>query len=296
MKIGIIDIGSNTIKAYVFPENSSEATDGRSLAARLLNYTEGGTLSPEGFLVVNSAVTQLAAFLRERGCGSIYALATSAVRDCDNACALCEYISESCGVTIQVLSGEQEALCDLARARAFSGKARTMALDMGGGSAQLMVFDSERLLQSHSFQLGALRMKNEFFEAIFPTADEEANLRSHVRRSISERGFTPEGLPALVMGGTSQTAQSLFTALGLYSADELYPRDIFAKALSELSKLDFAARLSLLQAHTPKRTEIIYSGYIVLDEILTSLEAGSVKIISGGVREGFLELKRAGVL
>jgi exopolyphosphatase / guanosine-5'-triphosphate,3'-diphosphate pyrophosphatase len=88
------------------------------------------------------------------------AVATSAMREAQNANKIIQKIKEETGVTIEVISGDEEAelifgtffLLD------FDKNAPFIVIDVGGGSTEVSVFESGERIASRSFQIGTLRL------------------------------------------------------------------------------------------------------------------------------------------
>ena len=145
MRIGCIDIGSNTTRLLVAD------CDGRRLNAvhqekaftRIGNeLLERGALGEGKIAEVVSVVAAQVESARRHGVTEIRAVATDAIRRAGNGADLVAAITAATGLAIDVLSGEEEARL------AFVGAAATLeqpvngelgVVDVGGGSSELVV-------------------------------------------------------------------------------------------------------------------------------------------------------------
>jgi exopolyphosphatase/pppGpp-phosphohydrolase len=112
MRLGVLDVGSNTVHLLVVDAHRgghpnpmrSEKTE-----LRLAEHVERGYLTSRGATALVRAVAQARAAAAAAGCEELLAFATSALRDADNAAAVLERVHAETGVRLQVLPGEDEA-------------------------------------------------------------------------------------------------------------------------------------------------------------------------------------------
>lgn len=137
MRLAAIGIGSNSVRLLVADAAANGAITpvlrdrcGTRLFAGLVD----GALTEESMEVSASASRELERKAREAGAGKIYIFATSAVRDAKNGDAFIERIRSMTGLTLDVCTGEQEALLS------YAGAAKPGLcgmIDIGGGSTEL---------------------------------------------------------------------------------------------------------------------------------------------------------------
>ncbi len=142
--VGVIDIGSNSIRLVVydglrrapFPIFNEKVLCG---LGRELDQT--GRLAPAA---IEPALENLDRFVRladAMGVRRLDPIATAAVREATDGAAFVEAILRRCGLEVRVISGEEEArLSALGVGSAFPG-ATGLVGDLGGGSLELVVFD-----------------------------------------------------------------------------------------------------------------------------------------------------------
>ena len=106
------------------------------------------------------------AFLRFRNMADVFevtqtrVVATSAMRETANSDLLIERIARETGFNIELISGEEEArLIHLAVTNTVNLKGkRVVLIDIGGGSVEVTLSDSENSLSTKSYGLGTVRL------------------------------------------------------------------------------------------------------------------------------------------
>ncbi|MDF3073326.1 MAG: exopolyphosphatase [Alphaproteobacteria bacterium] len=161
-RIGIIDIGSNSIRLVVYeqarrapvPVFNEKVPCG---LGRDLERT--GALPPDG---VASALDNLQRFVtlaRNMKVVRLDLLATAAVRDASDGEAFVAEVERRTGEKVQIISGNREAqLSGLGVVCGMPGADGVMG-DLGGGSLELMALDHGKLGQSVTLPLGPLRLQ-----------------------------------------------------------------------------------------------------------------------------------------
>ena len=234
------------------------------------------------------------------GAEEIVALATAAVREADNGDAFVQRVRTLADLDVRVISGQEEAR--LIYLGCVSGvdlppKKNALFMDIGGGSTELIVGDSAGYAFLDSLKMGAIRLTAEgIVDASGPVSPAAwADLQRHVRgllvpaaRAISRAGFS-------VMYGSSGTAQNLAeiiatgrtapapTSLRNY---ELFLPDIQA-ATRRLCSLTLEQRRRV-PGINPERADIIIGGAAILQTVMETVGANSIRISDRGLREGII--------
>ena len=113
MRLGVLDIGSNTVHllvADVHPGGRPLGTTSQRTVLRLMRYLEpDGSISEQGVAALVDAVTQARATAEAENVVELLATATSAVREATNGADVIARIEAALGQDLQVLGGESEA-------------------------------------------------------------------------------------------------------------------------------------------------------------------------------------------
>lgn len=242
--VGVIDIGSNSIKILV----AARAADGRIVAKKLQTIearisagisADKPRLAPEGIERGVAAVAELAADAHAFQPDRIIVVATSAVRDAENGAEFCARIKAATQLDVRVLSGEEEAaligrglLCD----PQLAGERDFYVFDLGGGSLECLAFHDRRVAQEASLPLGCVRLTEKFVpDPAAPfRADAFAAIAAHVRAIVTAANFSLAGQAvAIGTGGTLTAVRSVLAARAGKIGEET-PSEISIRQLREM--------------------------------------------------------------
>lgn len=294
--MGVLDIGSNTGHLLVvdaFRGGPPVPAHSYKEPLRLAEHLDSSNfVTDEGVSRLVKYVVEARAEAAEKGCTTILAFATSAVRDAANADAVIAAVNKASGVDLQVLAGEDEArLTFLAVRRWFGWSAgRLGVFDIGGGSLEIASGRDESPDVAHSIPLGAGRLTRDWCEA----GRSEAELRLHIRTEIAARaGAVLRGGPFDRAVATSKTFRSLARMCGAASSsDGEYVRRVLRK--SDLSALVDELRtmtpdaIAALPGVSPDRAHQIQAGALVAEATMDLFDVSELEICPWALREGVL--------
>ncbi|MBR6790124.1 MAG: hypothetical protein IKM31_04580, partial [Oscillospiraceae bacterium] len=185
--VGVIDTGSNTVLGVIFRWDEEkncyrnfDLSDGRVVHAKLIGYVQDGRLLESGLEALKEALREIRGFFAEKEpeLMTVRCFATASLRGIVNFDAAAAAAAEV-GYRIELLSGEEEAECDFAgmlqemewmEAAAENGArfpSGGVAVDMGGGSGQLLCFtgrEENGLAAFESFPIGCLKLTRQFIQ------------------------------------------------------------------------------------------------------------------------------------
>src|SRR6478735_1600773 len=133
MRLGVLDIGSNTGHLLVFDAHGGAAPSPAYSYKEPLRLAEhldaGGGVSQVGVDALTAFVAEAVVVAEDKGCEEMVGFATSAVRDAVNSDDVLAHVRRETGVDVEVLSGEDEArLTFLAVRRWFGWSAGRLAV------------------------------------------------------------------------------------------------------------------------------------------------------------------------
>ncbi|MCA5894512.1 Ppx/GppA family phosphatase [Isoptericola sp. NEAU-Y5] len=298
MRLGVIDIGSNTVHLLVMdarpgarpvPQASVKTT------VRLMRYLQpDGSVSDEGVAALDAAVRTAASAGREHATDETMALATSALREATNGPEVLATLSERAGVPIEVLSGTDEARLTFLAARRWYGwgAGRLLVLDIGGGSLEICSGVDEEPDLALSLPWGAGRATVEHLPDDPPGPERVEALRGLLRAALEPVARQLAALPSPDhVVATSKTFRSLARLAGS-RVDTVGPGDSWRLRRRDLA--DWVPRLAKIPAEgrtalpgiTPERTFQIVAGGVVATETMRALGVDEVEICPWALREG----------
>ncbi|GAB3615491.1 Ppx/GppA phosphatase family protein [Okibacterium endophyticum] len=300
MRLGVLDVGSNTVHLLVVdahPGARPVPTSSDKAVLRLMRYlTPEGGINDEGIAAIVDAVGAAAEIARRSNLDELLPMATSAIREAANGEQVLQIVERETGVALQVLSGEDEArLTFLAVRRWYGWSAGNILLfDIGGGSLEISLGHDEYPDVGLSLPLGAGRSTIGFLHDDPPTEEQQNRLREHARAILEEarRDFAECEPPSHVVG-SSKTIRSL-AKLGGSVAQGIgeHERSLLRRSqlddwVPRLARIPAAARPEL-PGITVDRTFQIVAGGIVLSEAMRMFEVKELDVSPWAMREGVI--------
>ncbi|MFG6446434.1 Ppx/GppA phosphatase family protein [Microbacterium sp. P07] len=300
MRLGVLDIGSNTVHLLVASARAGGRPTARTsdrTVLRLMRYlTPEGAISEEGVRALVAAVTRSRERAEAEGVDELLATATSAVRDATNGADVIARVEAALGQPLQVLEGETEARYTFLAVRRWFGwsAGQILLFDIGGGSLEIAGGGDELPDLAESVPLGAGRMTLQFLPDDPPRDDEIDALREHAASAlapVAER-FAALPRPDHVVG-SSKAIRSLAKLAGYpvpgWSGIErmVLPRSALKDWIPRLARIPAEARQEL-PGITPDRTFQIVAGAVVLHQAMKAMDVDELEVSPWALREGVL--------
>ena len=300
MRLGVLDVGSNTVHFLVIDARRG----GRPLPVfshkaefHLGDHLEDGNrLSASVTRQLRTFVDDALQIAEDKGVEELLAFATSAVRDAANGDEVLGRVKDASGVDIRVLTGEEEARLTFLAARRWFGwsPGRLLMLDIGGGSLEIAAGIDEEPDVAISLPLGAARLTRDWLSGNPPAPEQVRQLRRHVRAEIARQAaeLARPGQPDRAVA-TSKTFRQLARISGAApSADEPYVR----RSVTHSDVKDLAKRLAAMtsdqRAALPGvslvRAPQLAAGAVVADAAMDLLGIEELEICPWALREGVL--------
>ncbi|MEP7352911.1 MAG: Ppx/GppA phosphatase family protein [Acidobacteriota bacterium] len=297
-----IDIGSNSIRllvAEVEPGPPIRDLESERQVVRLgASVFRGGKLGAVEMNAACQALARMAEHFRRREVLAVRAVGTAALRDASNKKVFLDRAGQILGTRVEVISGLEEArLIHLGVQSRWSqtGK-RVLMVDIGGGSAELILSENGHLVEAFSKPLGALRLTGLFMKDSTNPIDVRELAR--MAKYIEERLIGPIArigqAPLDRMIATSATASAAICAANgiRRSQREMADRMSATSAQIRILSEDLATRSLADRAKVtgigPRRAEIIVAGIHVLSQIADRLRMRHVYYSAAGVRDGII--------
>ena len=301
----MIDLGSNSFRLVVFMAGDGwwKRTDeiyepvriGEGLAAT-------GRLGKEPMKRALATLDVFAHFCRAGGldAAAVDAVATSAIRDAENAESFLSEARERTELPIRVLSREEEARYGYLAAINSTALSDGCVLDLGGGSMQLVRVTDRFARESGSWRVGTVRMTERFLPANGPAKRKQIEeLRNHVAGELegaawlSQEDRSRESRRLVGIGGTVRNlAAAAQRAAGLPSngvQGMVIEADALDELVQRLASLPAAERSSI-PGIKPARADLILAGAVVVQGVLQAGRFDRLETTEAGLREGvFLE-------
>ena len=300
MRLGVLDIGSNTVHLLLVdahPGASPIPFASHKLPLQLLKFMdETGGISEIGQRMLIDFISEASLFAVEHHAEDVLAFATSAIRESSNGPTVLERVCVETGIRLAELSGPEEAAATFFAVRRWYGwgAGNILNLDIGGGSFELAIGADEQPDFAVSVPLGAGRLTRDRLRGDPPERKAVEATREHIRATLSEslESIFEFAVPTFV-AGTSKSFRSLARingaaqqSAGPYAARELKLVDL-TRLTTRLSRMKISARVRL-PGVSSVRAEQLLAAALVAEEAMTGLGIDSIQICPWALREGLL--------
>jgi exopolyphosphatase/guanosine-5'-triphosphate,3'-diphosphate pyrophosphatase len=284
----VIDVGTNAIRFEIY--HNTPPIPSRIFQERLvLRLGDGadrtGRINPASIPNLLQAFRTFCAQCQQSGVASISAAGTSIFRQAEDAEAVVEQVRETCGVTIEILSGKKEAELIAKGIFHFEPEMPTHALliDIGGGSTELTVACDRKATFSTSLPLGAIYAQNGILGDAPPSPANCDLLRSTVRALYQASDLPPLSSLCQTAVCSSGTAR----ALSALAASDTFTRSWLNSSIVSLESATLDEIKKNAGIHE-ERADIILAGAIILSELLERTTIETIRISQYSLRHGLL--------
>ena len=295
MRLGVLDVGSNTIHLQVIDghlggppiPNSSHKT-----LIRLTEYLdESGAITQLGIDKITESILGNLKDAAHLEIDELLAFATSAIREAVNSNDVLEHVNRECGIDLQVLSGEEEARFTFLAARRWLGWSAgdLLVLDIGGGSLEIARGAEENPTFKSSMQLGAGRLTRKYLKGDPFTSKSLEALEEFLEDAIAPLAQSLSTFEKNIATGTSKTFRTL-ARLGEHWFED-NPKYLKINSLTKLiPKLQDMSnkQRAELPGVSPSRARQIVAGAIVARTAMERLQINELEICPWALREGIV--------
>ncbi len=296
-KIGIIDIGSNSIRLVIFrvtPAKNFYVIEDVKESVRLgegLNQT--GKLKPKKIELAYNTLKIFKGICDRNETDEILTFATAAVRNASNSSKLINTLEKDLQMKIRIFSGEEEAYYSLLGAVNSLDIEEGLLIDMGGASTELVWFKNREVYRWTSLNFGSVtlahitRVKEKLSEA------SEQKLRDYIRGEYEKLSWLREvgDVPLVGVGGTIRNMAKVHSIMCEYPLNILHDYSLKVGDVNEIfdivKKKNYASKLEL-PGLSKSRADIFTGALCAVVELLEFTSIEKVVISGAGIREGVL--------
>ena len=295
MRLGVLDVGSNTVHLQVMDAHHGAAPVAQSSfkhELRLTDYLDqDGAIAETGLKSLISVIKDVFLQASSLDLDDTLAFATSAIRDATNSNLILEQVREATGVDLEVLSGDEEASFTFLAARRWLGwsAGELLVLDIGGGSLEIAKGDQESPAVTFSLPLGAGRLTNRFLEEDPFSEKSLGKLKSYLKETLDPIASQLTPLNKNYGIGTSKTFRTLRRIQNHYLPEfgEHLTLNGLGQMLPKLQKMTLKERAELPGVSTGRAKQIT-AGAMVAHETMKRLNLDYVIQCPWALREGIV--------
>ena len=298
-RVASIDIGTNTILLLIaeVDKGGIKPLFEMETVVRLGERVhENGILLKEAMRRGLQTLSQYLERCRTMEVQEIFAVGTSALREAKNSEDFLRLVAEELDLSIEVISGEEEAqLSFLAVAKDLREAAKPLlVVDVGGGSTEFILGNGDQVRQWTSLLLGSVRFTERFLHSDPVHEDEFQKMEREIRTLLVNIPHTKEPRSMVAVGGTATTLASVELGLEEFLVEKIHHFVLKKETLKNqllLYRTKTIEERKKIPGLPPARADVILAGAAILYLTMEELDCPSVLISCHGVRYGLLYKK-----
>ncbi len=286
--LGVIDVGSNAIRLSIghpTPKGRIKLFVNERDPIRLGAETfSKGEISSSTIKKVVVAFKNYKKIFAEHNILGYRAVATSAIREAKNGKELINEILEKTKVRLEVIDGQEEAdLIYLALSNALGyPKVPAAYMDIGGGSVEIIVSNSDRIQYAKSIKIGTVRLMKMAGDNIY----DRDFFTNHIRKEIED---APRAVVKIAGGSGGNVAR--IGKLRKIILDKKNEHEVSIHELEEIIERLFSTtyeeRIEKFKMR-PDRADVILPASIIVLEFMRYFKLDHLEIPDTGLKEGVL--------
>jgi exopolyphosphatase/guanosine-5'-triphosphate,3'-diphosphate pyrophosphatase len=293
----VIDVGTNSVKFHVGerkPDGTWMTVVDRAEVSRLgEGIAETGAIAEAGIERTLAAIGGMKAEADELGVDGVTAVGTMGLRTATNSRAFLDLVKERCGITIEVIPGEEEGRVAYLAVQSALGLAdgTLVIFDSGGGSTQFTFGDGARVFRQFSVNVGAVRFTERFHldQAVSTEVLQQALSAIAAELAVLDGTAPPDSLVG--MGGTVTNITAVMLALSKYEPDKvqgaMIDRSEIDRQIERYRAVGAEERRQIVGLQ-PKRAEVILAGACIVRTVMDKLGKTDLSVSDRGLRHGVL--------
>ena len=287
LRVGVVDIGSNSIRLVVYDRLTRQPIplfNEKVLCGLGRALQKTGRLDPEGAVRAIENLRRFRKLCDGMGVQRLFVIATAAVRDAEDGEAFAADVARRCGLTVRIISGEEEARLAALGLIAGLPNASGIVGDLGGGSLELVDIDQGVIRSQVTLPLGPLRLMADGGKAAARRRTRSLLASVPWLTPASGRTFYP-------IGGAWRSLARVHMAQADYPLHVIQSHAVLGRDMATLTASVSRQRKgtqATLPGASKRRVETLPYAALVLDEILALLSPEVVRFSAYGLREGLL--------
>ncbi len=297
MRVATLDIGTNSVKMMIAERGGDghwrTLSDEVEITRLGQDLRRTGQLAPEAMSRTLAVLETMVARARSLGVTTMVAVGTMALRTAGNAAEFIQRARRECGLTVEVIAGEDEARLSYL---AVAGDPRLAAgqpvvFDVGGGSTEFIYRPSSGALTRISLPLGAVSLTETYLGSDPVTGDEVWRCLGAIDEVLDREATGIAGGGLVGIGGTLTTLAAVQLGLAPHDPERIHGTRLRGDQVGEM--IDTFTRLRVAERATldgmpPKRADVILAGALVVRLVMIRVGAVECVVSDRGVRHGLL--------
>ena len=284
-RVGVVDIGSNSVRLVIFDGAARSPAyfyNEKVMAGLGKDMAETGRLNPEGMDRALAALRRFAALAQEMDIRPPICVATAAIREAEDGPAFRKKAEKATGLKIHVIEGEEEARLSAQGVLLGWPDAKGLVCDIGGSSMELAEVEGGKVGRRATSPLGPFRLQLV-----------KSGMRKHIREIMAglARTVGTDHDRIYLVGGSWRAIGRLDMERRGYPMTVLHEYRLTPDAVAETVKWIMSTDPAVLRGCTgvsSSRIELVPLAAQVLEELAQTFAPKELAISSYGIREGLL--------
>ena len=296
-RYAVIDVGTNSVKFNISERREDGTWQTVVDRAEITRLGEGleksGEISRGCHRADVSAICAMATEARQQGVTAIAAVGTMGMRTAQNSKEFIDAFQRRCGVSIEVIPGDEEGRLAYLAVKSGLGLAEgSLAIfDSGGGSTQFTFGRGSMVEERFSLNVGAVRYTEEYGLSGLVSPEQLHAALDAIAGDLARLG-TQRSPDALVgMGGTVTNITAVKHKLAQYDPDvvqgSVIDRAEIERQIQLYSSRTLEERRTIVGLQ-PKRADVILAGACIVKTVMDKLGKDSLSVSDRGLRHGLL--------
>ncbi|MHA4811273.1 Ppx/GppA phosphatase family protein [Flavitalea flava] len=296
MRLAAIDIGSNAARLLITDVsiNNGKTEFNKINLVRVplrlgFDVFEKKEISPEKTSMILHTIKAYKHLIEAYGVEYLKATATSAMRDAVNAQEIIDQVKQETGISIEVISGGNEAalIYENHIAENLDKDHAYLYIDVGGGSTELTFFAENKLVFSASFNIGTIRiLKKQVEEAQWDV------MKDFIKKE------TRPYLNNIIAIGSGGNINKIFSISKRKEGKSL-PIELLKDYYKEFSSFTLPDRMRLYRLRED-RADVIVPALLIYINVMRWANSPEIYVPKIGLADGLIQhlyadLKRKGV-
>ena len=297
MRISSIDLGTNSVVLLIVDIDRAANLNQLYFESHITRI--GSQIDKTHIINPNAAETTLSTFQKYKKISEKYsvdhflACSTSALRDAINGDDFINRIYKETGIYPEIISGEEEGkFIYMAIKHEFPEFTNNLlAMDIGGGSTELVYSKSKNINLIKSLNIGAVRFTEKYVKNNPMTSDEKLKAESTIMNMLPELTIPEKSINAVGSGGTITTLQAVKLKINKRDHKKIHKSILKIQDVRELLSLFNSLPLEkrkLLKGLSSKRADIIPMGALITLCIMQKYNLSELHISNRGLRWGMI--------
>ena len=295
-KYAILDIGSNSIKFFLFSiENGRSTTivDTNNISRLGEGLQKTGKISDEAIDRNIPALSEFVGIAEKEKVKEIIAVGTMCLRTASNSEMFLNKVKEKLALNIRVISGEEEARLSYLAVLSTIGftDKNIVVFDTGGGSTEFIFGNGNELKKRISLDIGAIYPTEKFLHSNPVTEVELQNLQDHIENFFADNDLKGQADILCGIGGTVTTMGAVKHKMVKYDPEMIQGSSLELDEINRQIRMFSAKTLEerkQVRGLQPKRADVILAGAVIVQAIMRTFKKDSIMICDRGLRHGIL--------